>query len=459
MAYPYPVSRGLNRVVLSCVLGLMLAVAAGAPARAESLIRDDEIETVLKDWVRPVILADGLDPDSVKIILVQSPDINAFVSGGPNIFIYTGLLLKSENAGEIVGVLSHELGHIAGGHLIRGRDEMKNASFQSLLGGLAGIGAAILTGEGGAGAAVSAGMSSMAQNNYLSFSRVQESSADQAALSGMEKAHINPEGLVTFLQKMESQELLPASQQSKYIRTHPMTRDRIAAVRNGADKSAYKNTPLPAGWTEQHARLKAKLLAFITPAQVAWTYDDHDTSMAARYARAIAAYRQNQVQDSLRMMDGLLQAEPQNPYFLELKGQMLKDYGRVAEALPYYRKALDKAPDAGLIRIAYANGMLETAGNDRARLQQAAEQLRRAQRDEPRAPLIYRLLATAYGRMGQEAVAKVYLAEEAALKGDRKTARDMANAALPDLKTGSPEWLKARDLLSALKSEKDGADE
>ncbi len=454
MGHSRPLWTALNRILRCAVAGAIILALFSGSARAESLIRDDEIETTLKDWIRPVIVADGLDPDAVRVVLVQSPDINAFVAGGPNIFIYSGLLLKSENAGEVAGVLAHELGHIAGGHLVRGRDEMRNASFESLLGNIAGIGAAILSGDGGAGAAVGAGISSMAQNRFLAFSRVQESSADQAALSGLQAAHINPAGLATFLEKMESQELLPPSQQSKYIRTHPLTRDRLSAVRDGVARSAFRNAAWPAAWADQHARMKAKLLGFINPAQVAWTYNSGDTSIPARYARAIAAYRQNHVQDSLSLMDGLLKNEPGNPYFLELKAQMLKDYGRVGESLPLYRRAIAGAPDAALIRIAYANALIETSQNDKGTLQEAIDQLQRAVRKEPRAPLAQRLLATAYGRMGQEDVARVYLAEEAALKGDRKTAQRMAEASLPRLRKGSPEWLKAKDLLAGIGQEK-----
>ena len=234
----------------------MLANFAGAfPAYAqnESIIRDDEIERDLKGWLRPVIVADNLDPAALRIVLVDSPEINAFVAGGQNIFIYTGLLLKADNAGEIVAVMSHELGHIAGGHLIRGAGQMQNASFEAMLGAILGIGAAI-AGGGSAGMGIGAAGESMAMRNYLAFSRVQEASADQAAIAGMRRAHINPTGMKTFLEKLSGEELLPESQQDKYVLTHPLTRERIDAVEDGVANSPYKNDAPPAAWTDQFAR-------------------------------------------------------------------------------------------------------------------------------------------------------------------------------------------------------------
>lgn len=428
----------------------LLAVCLCGPAQAagKMIIRDTEIEKMLRDWTEPVIRGAGLQPDAVNFILVQDSDINAFVAGGPNVFIYTGLLERSDNAGEVVGVIAHELGHISGGHLVRARGAMETASYESLLGMVLGLGAALASGDGNVGAAVGAGSQAAAMNRYLSFSRVQESSADQAALAYMGKAGINPVGLKTFMEKMETQELLPASQQNEYMRTHPLTRNRIDAMTAGYERSANRDKPLPAAWAEQHARMLAKLRGFIAPERVAWDYDPRDTGMASRYARAIAAYRQNNTADALRQMDELLRAEPDNPYFHELKGQMLVDFGRVQDALPSYSRALALDADAPLIRIAYAHALIEASDNQRARLDEAIGQLNRAVRDEPRSSRIYRLLATAYGRKGQEQVAKLYLAEEAILKRDYTYARRQAESALPGLEKGSREWIRAQDILN-----------
>ncbi|MCB9990043.1 MAG: M48 family metallopeptidase [Rhodospirillales bacterium] len=445
--------------LFSALLILMLVAAILKPAispaqsgRSQILIRDAEIERILKFWADPVIRAADLDPAAVKFILVQSPDLNAFVAGGQNIFIFTGLLTSSESPAEIIGVIAHELGHIRGGHLVRSRGAMQTASYESMLGAILGIGAAVLTGEGGLGTAVAAGMQAGAVSRFLSFSRVQESSADQAALDYLEKAHMNPQGLVSFMQKLEDQELLPSSQQSEYVRTHPLTRNRIDALQAGYERSGYKQSDTPELWQEQHNRMLAKLVGFITPEQVAWKYDDRDQSVAANYARSIAAYRQNRTDAALEKIDLLLKQEPDNPYFLELKGQMLTDFGHVTDAIPFYRRAVEKEPESGLIRTAYAHTLIETAQGDgpqdRAKLQEALQNLGRASKDEPRSTRIHRLMATAYGRLGQESHAKLHLAEEALLKGEIPYARRQAEGALNGLEKGSNSWLRAQDILN-----------
>ena len=430
--------------LLICSLGL---IAHAQGARSTSLIRDTEIENYLKEWAKPVIKAADLDPDSVNIILVQDSNINAFVAGGQNIFLYTGLLTKSRNPDEVIGVMAHEMGHIRGGHLIRSRDAMESASYEAMLGTILGIGAAILTGDGGAAGVISRGSSGMALNNLLAFSRIQESSADQAAISFLERAHLNPQGLVTFMQRLQDEELLPVSQQSEYVRTHPLTGDRVQTLQAGTEKSAYNNTPLPAAWADQHARMLAKLTGFVTPEYVIWNYSEKDNSLAARYARAIAAYRQNKVDEALRLADTLLKDEPRNPYFLELKGQMLTDFGRPGEAVPFYRQATELDPASGLIRTAYAHTLIETAGNNEAQMKTAITQLERAQRDEPRSTRIHRLLATAYGKMGDDAMAKLHLAEEALLQRRLPQARQQAEAASAGLEEGSAAWIRAQDIL------------
>lgn len=428
-----------------------LALMAHAQnSRSASLIRDTEIENYLKEWSLPVIKAADLDPDSVNIILVQDDNINAFVAGGQNIFIYTGLLTKSQNPGEVVGVIAHELGHISGGHLIRTKDAMENASYEAMLGTIIGIGAAILTGDGGAAAAVSAGSTGTALNRLLAFSRVQESSADQAAISFLERAKMNPQGLVTFMQRLEDEELMPVSQQSEYVRTHPLTRDRVDSLKAGTASSTYNDQNFPAAWQDQHSRMIAKLVGFIKPDHVIWNYNDKDQSLPARYARAIAAYRQNQTAEALKLTDGLLADEPQNPYFLELKGQMLADFGRTAEAVPYYKQATERAPTSGLIRTAYGHVLIETAGNNKALLNTAIEQLKKAQRTEPRSTRIHRLMATAYGKTGQEALAKLHLAEEALLQRRFPQAKAQAEAAASALEQGGPSWIRAQDILSQI---------
>lgn len=448
-----PFSPHLHRIICALIGVVLLMSSLALMAHAQgsrpvSLIRDTEIENYLRAWAAPVIKAADLDPASVNFILVQDSNINAFVAGGQNVFLYTGLLMKSKSPDEVIGVIAHELGHIRGGHLIRGKDAMENASYEAMLGTILGIGAAILTGDGAAAGAISAGSSGMALNKLLAFSRIQESSADQAALTFLQRAHMNPQGLVSFMERLENEEMLPVSQQSEYVRTHPLTRDRVESLKAGTERSSYNDAAVSKDWSDQHARMMAKLVGFVTPEYVVWNYSDKDTSLTARYARAIAAYRENKVDEAQSLTDTLLVDEPKNPYFLELKGQMLTDFGHPGQAVPYYKQATELDPASGLIRTAYAHTLIETGGDNPAQLQTAITQLERAQRDEPRSTRIQRLLATAYGKMGDDAMAKLYLAEEALLQRRIAQARVQAEAAAAGLKQGSGPWLHAQDILS-----------
>lgn len=434
----------ISRVFL-CLLAL---AGFGQPAGAQTLIRDAEIEQYMQGWFEPVFQAAGMNRDQIKVIIVDDPSMNAFVAGGANIFLYTGLIQRTDDPGELIGVAAHELGHIAGGHLIRGREAMENASYESILGTIIGVGAAVLSGNSGAAGAIGTGGAAMAQRRFLSTSRTYESSADQAALRYLNDAGINPTGLLTFMEKLEEEELVPTSQQSEYVRSHPLTRNRVMAIEDGVSRSMVKSKPLPARWIDQHARMKAKLIGFLHPGRVAWTYDDRDRSIPAIYARAIAAYRQNQVKQALSLTDELIKQEPDNPWFHELKGQMLVDFSRVREGIPAYEKALALAPDAALIRIALAHAQIETAKDESATLKQAITNLKRAHKSEPRSTRVHRLLATAYGRLGNDAAARLHLAEEALLQGKKDYAKTHAEYAAANLPKGTPDWLRAQDILS-----------
>ncbi len=446
---------GFKRIVFSA--GLMFALFAAMPASAQTVIRDTEIEEDMAEWFAPIFKAAGMSPDQVNIILVQDDQINAFVAGGSNIFFYTGLLQKTQGPEEVIGVMAHELGHITGGHLIRGREAMEQASYESILGMILGVGAAIATGDGAAAATIGTGASSMAQRKFLRYSRTFEASADQAALRYMDSAGMDPAGLESFLKKLEGQELRPESQQSEYVRSHPLTRDRVQTVIARAENSPNKGKAVPAEWTRQHKMMLAKLMGFVTPQQVAWTYDDRDNSRESVTARAVAAYRTNDVARALKLSDQLLSMEPKNPYFLELKGQMLVDFGRLAEAIPYYEKAVAIKPGAGLIRTALAHAQIETAGNDAAKLKKAIGNLDAALKTEPRSTRIHRLLATAWGRAGDESRAKLHLAEEALLQRRRDNAKSLAQQAKAGLKPGSADWIRANDILSYIGASDDGA--
>ncbi|MCI5059554.1 MAG: M48 family metalloprotease [Alphaproteobacteria bacterium] len=408
----------------------------------------------MNEWFTPIFEVNNMSPDQVKIILVQSSQVNAFVAGGANIFFFTGLIEKTENPGELIGVMAHELGHVSGGHLVRGRKALEQASYESILGTIIGIGTAIATGDSKAAGAGSIAGSSVAGRRFLAKTRTFESSADQAALTSMKRAGMNPSGLLTFLQKLEGEEFLPATQQSEYVRSHPLTRNRISTMETRVVESELKNKDFPPRWLDQHARMKAKLVGFIHPERVSWNYDIKDKSVPALYARAIAAYRQNKLDDSITLIDQLLAKEPENPYFHELKGQVLVDFGKIAQGRQSYQKAAKLLPNAGLILMSLAHAQIESAQNDPKTLNMAIRNLKKALQTEPHSTRIHRLLATAYGRTGQDALAQLHLAEEALLQNKKHYAKQKAEMALKSLKNNQAATLRAQDILQIIENKK-----
>lgn len=446
---------GLKIFPFVLLVGLLVSFCCGRAAHAQTIIRDTEIETYMEGWFKPIFQAAGMETSQVRIVLVQDDTVNAFVAGGSNIFVYTGLLQKTDNVGEVLAVVAHELGHVAGGHLIRSRENMERASYERILGTIIGVGAAIASGDGGAAVVGSGAASSMAERGFLAGSRMFESSADQAAIRFLNAAQINPEGMASFMRKLQSVEYQSSDVQASYIRTHPLTSSRLDAIRQKVEESPHKGKPYPAAWVAEHAMMKAKLLGFIHPSQVEWFYDVRDPSLPAMVARAVAFYRQNKLEEALNGVDLLLQKDPANPYFLELKAQMLVDFGRVGEAVPLYQKAVDRMPQAALIRQSLAHTLIETAGSDSVRLNKAIDHLKIVLKTEIRSPRIFRLLATAYGRLGQQDVAKLYLAEEALIQGRLSEAKGVVETLEGKFVASSPEAIRLNDLLEFLKSDKE----
>ncbi len=445
MAFKYIFKTPLARVFLIPVLlASLLLITTAQPAQAQglNLIRDQEIEDTLRELSRPVFEQAGISLSSVRFILVQDNALNAFVAGGQNIFVHTGLILETSNPEELVGVIAHETGHIASGHLLRTHEAMDDLKMQSMLTSILGIAAAIGTGNGGVGMAAVTASQTLAVRGFLRHSRVQESSADQSAVRFLQDAHLPLSGLVSFMGKLSNQELLPESQQSEYVRTHPLTRDRINFLKNADDTQRRKGT-VPADWVEKHIRMKAKLYGYLYPERAV---NDTGTTIAARYGRAIALYRRGKIADALAETDKLLKIEPDNAWFHELKGQILFETGKVSDAIPPYARAVALAPRAGLLYAAYGHALLESAGNDKTRLTEAVAALKRSQRTEPYQARTHRLLATAYGKLGEEGLSHLHLAEEAGIRGDFSAARREVVLAQQKLPKNSPGWLRAEDI-------------
>jgi len=429
-------------------LGLLLAalLASGrAWAGDIGYIRDAEIESTLRTFYTPILLAAGLEPSAVHIYIVNDPTLNSFVAGGQNIFINTGTIMRSETPNQLIGIVAHETGHIAGGHLIRSEEAMKNATIKTIIAMVLGAGAAAATHNGGAAGAALLGAEGVGLRSFLSFSVAQEANADQAALRFLDKTHQSSRGLLEFFQVLEGQEMLTGMRQAPYLRTHPLTTQRIDYVRQHVEQSPYSNVTDSSAWVELHKRMKAKLIAFLYPPAQALTYfPETDMSVSARYGRAIALYRFPELKRALELIDGLIRQEPSNPYFHELKGQMLFENGRVADAVAPYREAVRLAPDIALLRVEL--GQVEIETENQSLNSDALTNLKSATQYESRNADTWHFLAIAYGRAGDMGNSALSSPEEAMANGDKPQAKGMAARALKLLPTSSPGRLRAEDI-------------
>ncbi len=442
----------MRKQLISLLAAAAVAAAPLLPSQqakaddAPSIIRDAEIETTIRSYATPIFEAANLDPHSIHVYLLQSDQINAFVAGGMNLFIYTGLLVRTQTPNQLVGVIAHETGHIAGGHLARAQEAMSNATIEMIIGMVLGAMATVAS-KGQTGAAPVLAGPGMAQQSILQYTRTMEASADAAALGFLDKSHQSSRGLLEFFGILEHQERLQYGQLNPYLINHPLTADRIANVQTHVDESPYSNVPDPPAWVEAHKRMVAKLIGYLWPLdQVLQQFPESDKSLYARYARAIAYYRIGQLQKALPPMDSLVAEFPEDPYFPEQKGQILYESGRGREALPFYEKAVALAPNQPLIRMELAQVQIEQ--NDPKLVKPAIEQMKKVVLAEPRNPAAWRVLGIAYGRDGQDGQAALALAESAANAGRPKEAQRLANQALAQLPQGSPGWLRAQDIVT-----------
>ena len=429
------------------------AAPASAQSKAPRLIRDAEIENTIRAYATPLFQAAGLNASDINIYLINDSSLNAFVAGGQNLFLHTGLLMRSQNANQVIGVIAHETGHIAGGHLARFQGQMRNASIIAILAMIAGAGVAA-AGGGDLGAAIITGGPALATSQILGYSRAQESAAGQAGLSFLDSTGQSAQGLADFFHILEGQEFLNVGRQDPYMRTHPLTRERVEVVENHIKASRFSNQPEPAEFDEMHRRMLAKLSGFLSaPSATLARYKEGDTSVAARYARAIAYYRIPDLPRALPLIDGLIAQEPDNAYFYELKGQMLFENGRIPEALAPYRRAVELSPNDAPLRIDLARAMIER--NDPALNKEAIVHLQRATRREPLNSFAWSQLAIAYGRDNQLGMSSLAQAEAALSRNNKREAWIQATRAQKQFDQGTRGWLRAQDIITAARQKDD----
>ncbi|WP_321391313.1 M48 family metalloprotease [Emcibacter sp.] len=438
---------GFSRI-LSVILPISMVLSSVAHAQRGgglSILRDAEIEKTIRDFSEPLFEAAELTPDSVDTYLVNDNTLNAFVAGGQNIFIHTGLIIEATDYNQLVGVIAHETGHITGGHISRFSDGLKGATAMTILGTILGA-AAIAAGSGDAGMALMMGGQHLGQRSYLKYSRTQESAADQAGLTILEKTHQSGEGLITFLDYLGDQELLSSYQQDPYARTHPVSIERISKLQQRVTSSPWYKAPPDPVAEYKFRRMQAKLFGYLKPGQTTLNkYPLSDQSVFAKYARAFAYHKLHQVREAIGEINSLIEAYPKDPYFHETKGQILFENGFVREASDAYRLAVKYLPNNALIRVTFAQALLGT--EDDSLVSEALESLEFALARDPNNYFAWLQASVAYHRKGNEAMTRYATAERFLLAGDVRGAMVNAKFAMDSLPKNSSEWIRAQDIL------------
>jgi predicted Zn-dependent protease len=451
------VSRRIFTLFSIALLALLpLRAAVAQQGQRLSLIRDAEIENAIRTMVTPIWRVAGLDPSAVEIMIVQDSSLNAFVAGGQRIFINTGLVLRTERPNQLIGVLAHESGHIAGGHLVRAQEEMEKLSTLQILEALLGAGA--MAGGAIAGSSVGrpapadagGGIAPGSLMSFLKYTQTQESSADQAAISFLERTHQSVKGTIEFLRVLQRDERLLIGRRDPYLTTHPLTPERIEMFEQAAQRSAYTNAPESPQFLDLHHRMVAKLMGFLAPSTALQRFSEADRAVPARYARAIALYRTGGLGSALLTIDGLLKDYPNDPYFHELRGQMLFENGRAGESVASYRRAVQLLPSVGIVKVDFARALLETNKPDNDR--EAVRNLELAAQSEAGSYELWRLTASGYSKLNNPGMTSLARAEMAIIRGQRAEAQAHAAAAERALQPGTPAWQRAQDIKAYINS-------
>ncbi len=438
------------------ILGTAAALAAVAPsiASAQSVLRDAEIEQWLQDYSYPIFRAAGIDPPSVNILIIGDPTPNAF-AGGLNMGIHTGLITTADTPNQIEGVIAHEAGHIAGGHTARTADAISQASTPIILSLILAAGA-IAAGAPEAGIGLLGLGQNIAIGNFLTYSRGQEATADQAALSYLQATGNSPQGLIEFFGKLRNEQIIRGFKVNPYLQSHPLAIERMSALQAKAEASPHvgvKDSP------EEIARLnllKGKINGFLMEPNVAFRkYPLTDQSQEARYARSVAYYRNGDLDKALKEIDRLISEKPDDPYFHELKGQMLFESGKVEDSIAPHARSVELAPAKALLKINLGRALAAT--DDAEHLKKAVKELKGALQLEPDNAFAWFELARAYGGLDQEPLANLATAESRYYVGKRAEAAQFARRARAGLKEGTPEWRRASDIMVAAQGS-DGPD-
>lgn len=455
--------RTRSRLRTGLVAALVGALACSTTANAAGLIRDAETEALIRTYAKPILRAAGLGSQNIKIHLVNDRAFNAFVVDGHNMFMHAGTLMQAKTPNQVIGVIAHETGHITGGHLARLRNQMSKAKSTAMmlqilgLAAMAGGALAGAPGVGQVGMGAAFGGIDSTMRSMLAYRQTEESSADQAAMLFLNSTKQSGRGMLETFDVL-ADKLRGLKGINPYLMTHPLPQTRITQLRTLVNESPYFENTDPPELQFRHDLIRAKLSGFLDKPEVAFNrYPPSDTSLPSVYARAIATYRKSGVQVAMPLLDQLIAAQPNWPYFYETKGQFLFESGRGAEAIVPLRKAIELAPNEALIRIMLGHALLST--DDPQYLDEAIRHLRTALTRERTSAAGYRQIASAYARKADQAkasgakknfMAQASLASAEAYfyEGRLDLAKVQAKRAKAGLPNGTPNWIRADDILA-----------
>src|SRR5882672_6447980 len=446
----------LTALATAMALAMAPMVAQAQENRGPPILRDTESEQLLREYTRPILRAAGLEKQNIQMVIINESVFNAFVADGRRIFVNYGAMMQSETPNQIIGVLAHETGHLAGGHLSKLREQLAQAQTQKIIAMLLGAGALVAGSRGGnansglanVGAAAVAAPQEMIRRNLLSYVRQQEENADRAGVKFLTATGQSARGMYETFKRFTNDSLFASRGSDPYVQSHPMPAERVAALEELARTSPYWDKKDDPALQLRHDMVRAKISAFMERQDTVYRrYPLSNDSLPARYAHAITSYLHGDLRNALAQIDGLIQVQPNNPYFYELRGQALLEGGKPLEAIAPLRKAVQLSNNAPLIEMLLGQALVAT--DNKAYTEEAIAILRAAVARESEAPLGYAQLAMAYGRKGDFAQADLASAQAAFLRGDNKTARELASRAKTRFAVGTPGWVKADDIVAA----------
>ncbi|WP_235199546.1 M48 family metalloprotease [Sphingomonas sp. RIT328] len=430
------------------------ALVCAAPVQAQSILRDAETEAMFSDMSVPLIKAAGLSPRDVKVVLINDDSINAFVAGGQTVYVHSGLLQAAVNANQVQGVIAHELGHIAAGHVVLADNGIKPAMHITLLSMVLGL-AAVAAGAGEAGAGLMALGQSAGMAKYLSFSRTQENAADAAGARFLNSAGVTGKGMLSFFGTLQQQEYRYGVENiDPFMQTHPLSGDRIASLTAVLKASPSWNKPSDPAIEERFRRVKAKLEGYVmSPERTLKDFPESDTSIYAHYARAYAWHKAGYPDKADAESVALIKAKPDDPYFQEIRGQILLEAGHPADAVAPLRAATEGSRNNPLIATTFGHALIAT--EDKANYPEAVRVLRVAVGRDDENPFAWYQLGTVYELTGDTPRAALATAERASMEGDQRTAAQSARYALANLPANSSDWIRAQDIAMAAQNDMD----